>query len=433
MTTTMLYTTGISMEEPSHRFSPTTVAPGKPRHRPKALQIQPLDPNELSAKLNDISVEQEGQPRRPVHTEDSLRPPLSATSMGAPSPRTIQATHASPSIPTTVSSRVFRKEKIDDKLSSPLSAKPPRRGSFFDAFRFKGSNYTDELQKQTEEEGVQKPARYKHVPQVAAQQFARTTTVEPLTQKASPKGMRPAPGPYSVNNGTISLQEYNRQYRRAQSLCSGRPTSASNVARMGGTELDKVSAQRKRQTARSSMLWNVNGPELSRRMSTGNMQPLPQARRDSIGTGVGGFQGNVASSARRGSASSSGFSDASSPFVRESGPATPFKQEFGINTSPNRRGSETSAATSGSRRGSFVNVPNPQHAAEIHRVDWSQSDQPVKGRRDSKWGGLKHRKTSLSQQKPNAEDQGPSFTKTGSQSSVSPKSPKSGFLKRFMH
>jgi hypothetical protein len=433
MTTTMLYTTGISMEEPTHRFLPTTVAPGKPRHRPKALQIQPLDPNELSAKLNDISVEHDSQPRRPVHAEDALQPLLSATSMGAPSPRTIQATHASPAIPTTVSSRAIKKEKIDDKLSSPLSAKPPRRGSFFDAFRFRGSNYTDELQKQEEEDDVQKPARYKHVPQVAAQQFARTTTVEPLTQKASPKGMRPAPGPHSMNNGTISLQDYNRQYRRAQSLCSGRPTSANNVSRMGGTELDKASAQRKRQTARNSMLLNVNGPELSRRMSTGNMQPLPQARRDSIGTGVGGFQGNVPSSARRGSASSSGFSDASSPFVRESGPATPFKQEFGINTSPNRRGSETSAATSGSRRGSFVNVPNPQHAAEIHRVDWSQSDQPVKVRRDSKWGGLKHRKTSLSQQKPNAEHQGPSFTKTGSQSSVSPKSPKAGFLKRFMH
>ncbi|KAI1058644.1 hypothetical protein LB506_000921 [Fusarium annulatum] len=431
MTTTMLYTTGISMEEPSHRFSPTTVAPGKPRHRPKALQIQPLDSSELSAKLNDISVEHEGQPRRPVHTEDSLRPPLSATSMGALSPRTIQTTHTSPSIPTPVSSRLFRKEKTDDKLSSPLSAKPPRRGSFFDAFRFRGSNYSDETQKQTEED-VQKPARYRHVPQVAAQQFARTTTVEPLTQKASPKGMRPAPGPHSMNNGTISLQEYNSQYRRAQSLCSGRPTSASNVARTGGTELDKVSTQRKRQTARNSMLWNVNGPELSRRMSTGNMQPLPQPGRDLIGTSVGGFQGNAASSARRGSASSSGFSDAS-PFVRESGPATPFKQEFGINTSPNRRGSETSAATSGSRRGSFVNIPNPQHAAEIHRVDWSQSDQPVKVRRDSKWGGLKHRKTSLSQQKPSAEDQGSHFTKTSPQSSISPKSPKSGFLKRFMH
>ncbi|KAF9774712.1 hypothetical protein IL306_007258 [Fusarium sp. DS 682] len=352
--------------------------------------------------------------------------------MGAPSPRTVFGMHKSPSVTTTVSSRAFRKEKLDDKRSSPLSTKPPRRGSFFDAFRFRGSNYTDEQQKQ--EENVQKPVRYKHVPQVAAQQFARTTTVEPLTQKVSPKGMRPAPGPHSMNNGTMSLQDYSRQYRRAQSLCSGRPTSASNFSKSGGTELDKGSVQRKRQTTRSSMIWNGNGPELSRRMSTGNMQPPSQPRRDSTGTGVGGFQGNVLSSARRGSASSSGFSDASSPFVRESIPVTPFKQEFGINTSPNRRGSENSAATSGSRRGSFVNVPNPQHAAEIHRVDWSQSDQPVKARRDSKWGGLKHRKTSVSQQKPNTEDQNPSSIKTGSQPSlVSPKSPKSGLLKRFMH
>ncbi|KAF4341733.1 hypothetical protein FBEOM_4325 [Fusarium beomiforme] len=432
MATTMLYTTGVSMEEPTHLFSPTTVGVGKPRHRPKALQIQPLDPNELSAKLNDISVEHDGQPRHSVHTEDSLRPPLSATSMGALSPRTIPGMHASSSVTPAVSSRAFRKDKIDDKLSPPLSAKPPRRSSFFDAFRFRGSNYTDERQMQ--EEDVQKPVRYKHVPQVAAQQFARTTTVEPLTQKASSKGMRPPPGPHSMNNGAMSLQDYNMQYRRAQSLCSGRPTGASNFSRSGGPELDKGSAQHKRQTTRSSMIWNGNGPELSRRMSTGNMQSLAQPRRDSIGTGVGGFQGNVVSSARHGSASSSGFSDASSPFVRESGPVTPLKQEFGINASPNRRGSENSAATSGSRRGSFVNIPNPQHTAEIHRVDWSQSDQPAKVRRDSKWGGLKHRKTSVSQQKPNAEDQNSISIKTGSQpSSASPKSPKPGFLKRLIH
>ncbi|KAF4967282.1 hypothetical protein FSARC_5112 [Fusarium sarcochroum] len=434
MTTTMLYTTGASMEEPMHRFTPTTNSSGRPRHRPKALKIQPLDPSELSAKLSDLSVEHDGQSGQSVHLDNSLKPPMSARSIGAPSPRTIPPMYPASSVTTMVSSKSPKKEKVDDKLSSPSLSKPPRRGSIFDAFRFRGSNYSDELQKKDDED-AQKPARYKHVPQVAAQQFARTTTVEPITQKSSPKGTRPVPGPHSMNNGTMSLQEYNRQYRRAQSLCSGKPNGAHNFSKLASTaEMDEGSAQQKKQNTRGSI---YGRPELPRRMSTGDMwgksDPQPQSpfRRDS--TGVGGFQGNSASSARRGSASSSGFSDVSSPFARESGPTTPFRQDFGGNSPLHRRGSENSSGTSGSRRGSLAGMANPQRAAEIHRVDWSQSDQPVKVRRDSKWAGLKHRKTSVSQLKPSEEKEVPYVIETTSQSFTSPKSPKTGFLKRFMH
>ncbi|RGP79691.1 hypothetical protein FLONG3_2135 [Fusarium longipes] len=432
MTTTMLYTTGASVEDSTHSFAHTTNGTGKTRHRPKALQIKPLDPNELNAKLDNLSV---GQPSPSIHVEDSDRPPLSAISMGAPSPRTIPATRLVASTTATVSSGSSKKDKLG--LSSP--SKPPRRGSIFDAFRFKGSNYTDEAQTQ-EVDDAQKPARYRHVPQVAAQQFARTTTVEPLTQKASPKGMGPIPGPRSMSNATISLQEYHRQYRRAQSICSGRPSSSHHHVRGAGTvEMNERATQQKKQNARGPMSSFGNKPELPRRMSTGNIsgkndsQSSSPFRRDS--TSTGGTQGNSVPSIRRGSASSSGFSDTSSSFARDSGPTTPFKQEFGGNTSPNRRGSVASAATSGSRRGSFINVPNPQHTAEIHRVDWSQSDQSTKAQRDSKWGGLKHRKTSVSQQKqkPKDEKHGPQVVETVSRPSISPKSPKSGFLKRLIH
>ena len=432
MATTMLYTTGASVEEPSHGLTNATNNSGKARHRPKALQIKPLDPNELSAKLDDLSVGPYGQPSPSIHIENSARPPLSATSMGAPSPRIIPAIKQSAQA-TPVSSRSFKKDKVDDKLNLPSPSKPPRRGSIFDAFRFKGSNYTEEAQTQ-EVENAPKPARYKHVPQVAAQQFARTTTVEPLTQKASPNGLRPPPGPRSMSNATISLQEYNKQYRRAQSICSGRPSSGHNNSRKGSyAEMNERSSQQKRQNPRTSMHWQGNRPELPRRMSTGNMswkndpQPPSPFRRDSAS--VGGFQGNNAPSLRRGSASSSGFSDTSSSFARDSGLATPLKQEFSGNNSPNRRGSETSAATSGSRRGSFVNVPNPQHTAEIHRVDWSQSDQSTKIQQDFKWGGLKQRKTSVSQQKANNEKEGPHVI----EAAVAIKSPKTGFFKRLMH
>ncbi|KAM0340693.1 hypothetical protein ACHAPU_010365 [Fusarium lateritium] len=433
----MMYTTGASVEESINRFAPTTSNSGRPRHRPKALQIQPLDPSELSVKLNSLSIDIDGQPSHSTYIEDSLRSPLSARSMGAPSPRTIPRVHSSSSVTTTVSSKSSRKEKLDGKLNLPSPSKPPRRSSIFDAFRFRGSNYTDEAQKQ-EEDSAQKPVRYKHVPQVAAQQFARTTTVEPLAQKASPKVMKPAPGPHSMNVGTMSLQEYNRQYRRAQSLCNGKAVGLHSRPRLASTaETDEEVAQQRNQNVRGSMSWNGNRPELPRRMSTGNLWGKSETKSPSLfrrdSTGVGGSQTSSVSSVRRGSASSSGFSDASSPFARESGPATPFKQDFGGNNSPQRRGSEHSAATSGSRRGSFVNVPNPQYTAEIHRADWSQSDQPVKAQRDPKWGGLKHRKTSVSQQKSVDEKEIHNAVEAVSQPSVSQKSPKSGFLKRFMH
>lgn len=407
----------------------STNTSGRARHRPKALQIKPLDPNELSAKLDDLSVQPYGQ-LSPMHIENSTRPPLSARTLGAPSPRTIPTTHSGSSTTTPASKKPFKKEKVDDRLSLPSPSKPPRRGSIFDAFRFKGSNYKEETQTQ-EVGGAEKPARYKHVPQVAAQQFARTTTVEPLTQKASPQGMRPAPGPRSMSHATMSLQDYHRQYQRAQSLCSGRPSIASSHSRLASVVgVSDPSSQPKKQNSRGSMYGG-----LPRRMSTGNMsgrndlQPPSPFRRDS--SSIGGFQGSNSSSLRRGSASSSGFSDTSSSVTRESGPGTPLKQEFGGNNSPYRRGSETSATTSGSRRGSFV--PNPQYTAEVHRADWSQSDQSTKNHLDPKWVGLKHRKTSISQQKASDGKEGPHVVETVLQSSNSAKSPKPGFFKRFMH
>ncbi|KAM0440785.1 hypothetical protein ACHAPT_000086 [Fusarium lateritium] len=436
MTTTMLYTTGASMDEPTNRFANKTNSSGKPRHRPKSIQIEPFDPNELSKKLTGLAVDQDGQPSQ--HTQ--LQVPMSASDMGEPSPRTIPTQQ--PASAMTPAASKSQKEKKDDKLNAPAPAAPQsRRGSIFDHLRFRGSNYTDETERQEEEDSKRK-VRYRHVPQVAAQQFARTTTVEPLTQKAQPssKGMRPVPGPHSMNNGTMSLQEYNRQYRRAQSLCSGRPSGPHGRTKLESTaEVDEETSQQKNpRISVQGQFWNdLKAGETGRRMSTGNMwgrsdsQLQVPLRRDS--TAVGAVCQNSSSPMRRGSASSSGFSDVSSPFARDSGPASPFKTEFGSPNSPNRRGSDNTSAAPSSRRSSLANIANPQRAAEVHRVDWSQSDQPVKVRRDSKWGGLKQRKASSSQKTNNEEKLSPpgADTEAQAQPSTSLKSPKAGFLGRF--
>jgi hypothetical protein len=62
-------------------------------------------------------------------------------------------------------------------------------------------------------------------------------------------------------------------------------------------------------------------------------------------------------------------------------------------------------------------------------VDWSQSDQSTKIQQDSKWGGLKQRKTSVSQQIAKDEKEGPHVI----EAAVALKSPKTGFFKRLMH
>ncbi|KAM5355599.1 hypothetical protein ACJ41O_002245 [Fusarium nematophilum] len=440
----MLYSMASSVDDQKNRIAPKATASGKPRHRPKALQIEPFDPSELSKKLNGLVAQQGGSSQS--QAEESPKAHASGNDLNAPSPRTIpvkQARAATATTTTTVTAKPH-KEK-EDKLPSPAPAAPPsRRGSIFDHIRFRGSNYTDETQRQ-EEEDAKRPVPYKHVPKHAAAQFARTTTVEPLAQKASPttKSMRPLPGPHSMNHGTMSLQEYNKQYRRAQSLCSGRPSGPHGFTRLESTaEVDEEPSQG---TARHSQLWNENfklGAETGRRMSTGNMWGKPDSqshapfRRDS--TAVGALAPGVnSSSMRRGSASSSGFSDVSSPFARDSGPTSPFRQEFGGSNSPNRQSSDNNSNNTAppSRRGSLANISNPQQAANVHRVDWSQSDQPSKPRRDSKWG-LKNRKPSVGQaqtQQANNEKEIGTTPESEVQTSTSPKSPKSGFLRRFKH
>lgn len=428
MATTTIYAMSSSMDDTS-RLVPKMTVSGKMKHRPRTLNIDPFDPDELNRKLNVVVTGKFHEPQLSPCTQ------LSGETLNSPSPRSASIDKQSQHI----SSR-------SRKNSTANAAPQQRRGSLLDRLGFgKGSNYSE---KEAEEERSNKPAPYKHVPKVAAEQFARTTTVEPLAQKASTaKQMRPSPGPHAI--GTFSLQDYNKQCKRSQSLCSGRVERAGshhsfNTVLESTAEVDEEPLL----TSRSAQphVWNSGfelGPEASgRRMSTGNMwgkqdslQPHVSFRRDSAGLVALHMQksnNSLNSGMRRGSNSSSTvFSfDNASPFQRESGPVSPFRSEFG-SVSPMREDSGNS-----SRRGSVAKIPNPQATANLHRPDWSQSDQSTKQRRDSKWSinSGKSRKASLSQKSTKDENEISSVEPNVEVDAPLPtKSPKNGFLRRFRH
>lgn len=446
--------TSSQAEPQALRFQqPKLINTEKPKNRPQALQLAPFDAGELSRRLSVVVAGQDDDEVDPM----SMVPPKSAKE----SPRNYQLKKdRSMSFNDSASPRsVPRKEPSPKGLAPKLSARkdstseaPVRRGSIFDRFNWKGSNFKEE-----EEQQKKPPAQpaYRHVPKHAASQFARTTTVETVSQKVTqvPKS---AVSSASLGNPPISPMEYNNMYRRAHSLCSGRPYDRNGQFGVRETiaEVDEESSQPKnRQNGRGL---TVNEPGGLRRKSTGTMNSaysradvniaMNQLRRDSTGMGSYPRRDSAGMSAyqrrdsqgsggvRRDSASSN-RSNRSNPFKdppsngtpkrRESdrgdtGPLSPFKQEFdGVDQL--RRGSD---AITNSRRGSE------------QRVDWSQSDEPAKkeARGESKWN-IKGRLGSISQR--NIQDkEGKQELLVPNDTSppmLSPRSPKSGsgFLSKF--
>ena len=403
----------------------------KQKNRPAALNLAPFDAGELSRRLSAVATEQDAVsigsaspgPKSARETSPKnylLKKDWQKSSNGSSSPRTVPAKEPSP--------KSFGAKLSLRKNSSSESA--PRRGSIFDRVRWKSSN-SDE--KEEEEKQPTTPA-YRHVPKVAAAQFARTTTVETVSQKVTTNGTA-KPSPRSGSFITpMSPQEYNRAYRRAQSLCSGRPNerkgSYQRSILTATTEVDEEPYGRN--NAKWSRGFDANGV---RRMSTGQMYSrsdvnvaMGQLRRDSAGVvsyqrrdsqSSGGYRRESTSSGplRRDSTSSGNTSRRRGSERHDSNPMSPFRSEFD-GMAHMRRDSE---AKSVERRPSLA-------AAADHRVDWSQSDEPVKysgslGRAESRWK-MKGRGGSISKEpllKP--EDISPPL--------LSPRSPKSGFLSKF--
>ncbi|KAK7429251.1 hypothetical protein QQZ08_004261 [Neonectria magnoliae] len=383
--------------------SPTTA---KTKNRPKSLTLSPFDPSELSNKLSTVASDQDDDSTASITSgsQDSPKEDLMSNNT-TPSPNTTTAKALSP--------------KFFKQNASPVS----RRTSIFQHFSIKGSNYDPKK----DDDITPKAAPYRHVPKNAAAQFAKTTTVSPLTEKATVTKQVKSPGPGCMSNGTMSLQEYNKQSRRTQSLCHGRPQDRSGNA-FPLTVLESTAEVDEDPTTLNSRLSlqpnQLRGfdlaNEMARRMSTGNMRPGQRGgvevpppivvRNDSTNLSV--FRQSSISSV-----------DNMSPFHTGSGHTSPLRHSFDQQQpSPGRRGSE--ANSNPSRRGSVV---NPQRATvvDMYRVDWSQSDQS-KRRRDSRWSIMRGRIGSVSNKSDTKE--------SVSGESVEPEppaSPKTGFLGRF--
>ncbi|KPM39456.1 hypothetical protein AK830_g7103 [Neonectria ditissima] len=384
----------------------TSTKISKTKNRPKSLTLSPFDPNELSHKLSTVASEQDDDSTDSMTSESQDSPkddPMSKNT--TPSPKTTAAKELSP--------------KFSKQGASPAS----RRTSIFQHFSIKGSNYDAKK----DDDASPKPAPYRHIPKNAAAQFAKTTTVSPLTEKAVVTKQVKSPGPGCMSNGTMSLQEYNKQSRRTQSLCHGRPPHDRNGNPFPLTVLESTAeVDEEPNTLNSRLSLQPNqlrgfdlANEMARRMSTGNMRaqqrggvevPLPVVVRNDA-TNLSVFR-----------QSSIGSADNMSPFHMSSGPTSPLRQEFDQQLSLVRRSSD--ANSNPSRRSSVVNAQRAT-VVDMYRVDWSQSDQS-KRRRDSRWSIMRGRIGSTSSKSDRKDSVSGESVEPGS-----PASPKAGFLGRF--
>lgn len=402
----------VTVVETGHPVDQTARAEPKSklRFRPKSLLLP--DPREITRKLSmamgsDDKKRDDGKDKK---SDDKKDDDTASTSTLWKEEYTVDSNNASyfPPSPRTVDPN--SKPKYNPALSPGVSSQQsssasPRRSSLFSHFSFKGSNYDPK-----EDEPTPPTPRYKHVPKNAASQFAKTTTVEPLADKsAANRQMLPSPPPVK---GTMSVHEYNRMYRRTQSLSAGRTHERTNslfppvLESTAEVEEEPLTSNPRHSLQPHHMRGFNLAHELTRRMSAGNIQAKADVQRIV----------DMPTSPRR-----SSFSDGRHQSIASSGSDSnsPFRQDFNnMSRRDSRRDSETGSTVS--RRGSL----NPQRATAIdmYRVDWSQSDEP-KSRRDSKWSLMKGRIGHGSQSREGSV--------SGHEDSHNLPSPKSGFLARF--
>ncbi|KAH7156124.1 hypothetical protein EDB81DRAFT_378235 [Dactylonectria macrodidyma] len=364
------------------------------KNRPKSLNLTPFDPNELSSKLSVVAMDKDDDSTE-TNVSESRDSPKEDQPKPAASPMTTLTNES-----TTKPSR------------SRQGSTPSRRGSFFN-FSIKGSNYNPKK----DDDAIPEPAPYRHVPKTAAAQFIKTTTIEPLADKAVVTKRVKSPG---YGNSAMSLHDYNRQYRRTQSFSHGRPydrNGAPHTVLESTAEVDEESGQPISRLFLQNKLQSYSlAGETSRRMSTGNIGARSEAHREALEVpppvAVHKDSTNM-SVYRAGSVSSTG--DNVSPWFQSSGTVTPSSR-VDIDS---RRGSETSGP---SRRGST----NAQHATvvDMYRVDWSPGR-----KRDSRWSIMRGRIGSVSKSSKEKREHG--SVSGDSNPPESPTSPKSSFLGIF--
>ncbi|KAF7562714.1 hypothetical protein G7046_g1416 [Stylonectria norvegica] len=433
MSSTMTYKMNYPMEQ---RMAEKGNGPDKQKRRPSALTISPFDATELERRLSVVRAERgdnsvESSQTEPAQQQQLLSPTYqlkkeaSNGHNNSASPRTVVAAEPSPK----------GRSPKPRKDSTTVETAPPRRGSIFDRFSFKGSNLTEK----DEEPAPTAPAApaYRHVPRSAAASFARTTTVATVSQKAQTVA-KTSPTGHGPNSAGNAPYEQNKAYRRAQSLCSGRPFDRNNAqfhltVLETTAEVDEEPTKPKARHSLQGQTWTrFDGLDNNgRRMSTGNMNGS-KARGSDMSNGMPPFRrdsNGMAGQKRRGSTSSNSNpfrrdSDASTPGRRDSSiPASPFRQDF---DNASRRGSENAPT---SRRPSVVAM------GERRSVDWSQSDEPVKhsavgaAKADSKWS-LRGRLGSVSKQGRDTREV-LLLSDEEADPPVLSKSPKNSFMSRF--
>lgn len=170
MLVTMVYPT-------DHRIAARSKYNGIKRYsktRPRLIQSQPVDAEELTRRLFVVLAEQK------AHSERKRRAQAEAEQLAASSPSSKQ--HKSKDITPPAG-------KHGDKLDSSAGSKPETKSAQQvewppnDKLYRPSSKKSDSSSKKSGEEEQKHSSSYHHVPRVAASQFTLTTTVEPRAEK----------------------------------------------------------------------------------------------------------------------------------------------------------------------------------------------------------------------------------------------------------
>lgn len=201
------------------------------RQKPSAQRPKPFDPDDLTRRLHIVLAEQKAQSDKKKRARAAVEAERQANAAAAARNTTtkplLPGQRGIPLGPTAPSTHIHKKEitasKSHAKHASRSANEDPSRAETAHKADMKNST-TSSSNRNSEDSS---PANYRHVPQVAAAQFARTTTTETVTEKhlmhkLSRQAMKfHLQGPNAMAGAAavnLTPSEQNKALRRVQSM-----------------------------------------------------------------------------------------------------------------------------------------------------------------------------------------------------------------------
>ncbi|TFA99296.1 hypothetical protein CCMA1212_008950 [Trichoderma ghanense] len=196
--------------------------------KPQAQRPQPLDADDLTRRLHVVLAEQKAHADRKKRARAALDAERQANAAAVA--RNASALHPGqrgiPMGPTVPSTQIQKKEATASKSQIPSAPRDANQDAPKTERLHRAGlrNSTSSSSNRNSEDTP--PSTYRHIPQVAASQFARTTTTETVTEKhlvhklsrQAIKYHMQGPNAAAAQSPDLAPAEQNKALRRAQSM-----------------------------------------------------------------------------------------------------------------------------------------------------------------------------------------------------------------------